>query len=78
MPSDVSKCGLIIFGYLNSKDEGATIFSKRREGLRAISRAVIQYDHSSPKVLMQCREFLISGSVLILAIDQLNAQSFVF
>jgi len=42
MPSDVSKYRILIrFGPLNSKDEGATIFSERREGLRAISRAAI-------------------------------------
>jgi hypothetical protein len=42
MPSDVSKYrSLIRFGHLNSKEEGATIFSKRREGPRAISRAAV-------------------------------------
>jgi len=42
MPSDVSKYrGLILFGPLNFKDEGA-VFSRRREGLRAISRVAFQ------------------------------------
>jgi hypothetical protein len=41
MPSDVSKYrSLIRFLPLNSKEEDA-IFSKRREGLRAMSRAAI-------------------------------------
>jgi len=35
---------------------------------------IILYDYSSLKILMQYREYLLSGSVLILVIDQLNAQ----